>query len=222
MILSHKHKFIFIKTNKTAGTSVEIALSKFCGSDDIITKISEKDEETRVALGYPCAQNYTIDDNGLLECYNHMPATEVKAGVSDQIWKSYYKFCIERNPWDRVISLYYWRPHNNSDEGVMFNDFVHSDALKILKKRGIDLYTLNHKVIVNRILRFENIEEEMARLKRKLGLDADILLPRAKSHTRKDRRPYVEVYSKKEQLAVAKMFDREIRLMGYTFNTHRN
>ncbi len=58
MIVSHKHKFIFLKTNKTAGTSIEIALSKFCGEDDIITRISPKDEQTRRDLGYRGAQNF--------------------------------------------------------------------------------------------------------------------------------------------------------------------
>ena len=41
MILSHKHKFIFLKTKKTASTSLEIALSKICGKDDIVTPVSE-------------------------------------------------------------------------------------------------------------------------------------------------------------------------------------
>ncbi len=31
MIISHRHSFVFVKTTKTAGTSVEIALSKHCG-----------------------------------------------------------------------------------------------------------------------------------------------------------------------------------------------
>ena len=38
MIISHKHKFIFIKTVKTAGTSIDIALSKICEPQDIITQ----------------------------------------------------------------------------------------------------------------------------------------------------------------------------------------
>ena len=37
MIVSHGRRFIFIKTSKTAGTSVEMQLSKFCGPDDIVT-----------------------------------------------------------------------------------------------------------------------------------------------------------------------------------------
>ena len=40
MIVSHKHKFIFLKTKKTAGTSIELALTKLCGDDDIITPLT--------------------------------------------------------------------------------------------------------------------------------------------------------------------------------------
>ena len=50
MILSHRYRYLFLKTNKTAGTSIEIALSKFCGPDDIITPISPEDEAIRRRL----------------------------------------------------------------------------------------------------------------------------------------------------------------------------
>ena len=36
-----KYKFIFIKTRKTAGTSIEYNLSKYLGKEDIITPTSE-------------------------------------------------------------------------------------------------------------------------------------------------------------------------------------
>ena len=35
MILSFKHQFIFIKTKKTGGSSIEGYLSKFLGSNDL-------------------------------------------------------------------------------------------------------------------------------------------------------------------------------------------
>lgn len=77
MIISHQHKFIFIKTKKTAGTSIEIALSKICGEQDIITPVSPEDEKTRMALGYRGPQNYII--NGARLFYNHIPASDVRA-----------------------------------------------------------------------------------------------------------------------------------------------
>jgi hypothetical protein len=51
MIFSKRHKFIFIKGRKVAGTSTEIALSTICGPDDIITPIGQSDEMMRVVRG---------------------------------------------------------------------------------------------------------------------------------------------------------------------------
>ena len=124
MIISHKYKFIFIKTNKTAGTSIEIALAKFCGKDDIITPNDPKDEVIRKQLNYPGPQNYAAPfyeyrfrslyrliqrQKKKPRFYHHISAAEIKSLVDERVWKDYYKFCFERNPWDRIISLYYWR-----------------------------------------------------------------------------------------------------------------
>ena len=49
MIVSHEHKFIFLKTKKTAGTSIELALSQLCGPDDVITPLTEIDEALRAS-----------------------------------------------------------------------------------------------------------------------------------------------------------------------------
>ena len=40
MILSKKYKFIFIKSKKVAGTSVEVLLSNHLCDDDIVTPVS--------------------------------------------------------------------------------------------------------------------------------------------------------------------------------------
>ena len=111
MIISHKYKFIFLKTRKTAGTWIEISLYRFCGDNDIITPISLEDEAIRKILGKK-PQNYLDFDaqrNEYKKYFNHITAKKIKSLIEPYIWDSYYKFCFERNPFDRVISGYYFK-----------------------------------------------------------------------------------------------------------------
>jgi hypothetical protein len=51
MIVSHERKFIFLKTRKTAGTSLEIALSKYCGPRDVLAPINFDEDMRRQVSG---------------------------------------------------------------------------------------------------------------------------------------------------------------------------
>ncbi|MGD1714613.1 sulfotransferase family 2 domain-containing protein [Dapis sp. BLCC M172] len=123
MIISHRYKFIFLKTIKTAGTSIEISLSRFCGDDDIITPISLEDEAIRKLLGKK-PQNYLdydVQGNEYKKYFNHITAQKIKSLIEPSIWDSYYKFCFERNPFDRAISLYYFSCRYKS---IKFDDWL--------------------------------------------------------------------------------------------------
>ncbi len=230
MIISHKYKFIFIKTNKTAGTSVEIALSKFCGPDDIITPITADDEKIRKELGYPGPQNHlaSLTNYGLKDIvrfvltgkkknkfYNHISAREVKMHVGQQVWDDYFKFCIERNPWDRVVSFYYWKYKSKSRPSIA--DYIKSKSWLALKHRGRELYTLNGQVAVNKICYFENLADELEVIRLQLGIPKMLSLPNAKSHFRKDKQSYRDILDKDSESIIAEVFSEEINLLGYTF-----
>ncbi len=53
MIISHKHKFIFVKTAKVADKMLELALREHLGEDDIPTPVVSYDEEKAQENGYP-------------------------------------------------------------------------------------------------------------------------------------------------------------------------
>ena len=227
MIISHSHKFIFLKTNKTAGTSIEIALSKFCGPDDIVTPISSEDEEMRRKLGYPGPQNYFLPISSYnvydvarwlikrkkKHFYNHITAKEVKAYIGDQVWNSYYKFCIERNPWDRCISLYYWS--NKSEPRPTISEFISSNTPLTLKKKGYELYTIDGRLAVDKICKFENLSQELEEVRKQVGIPEKLELPRAKSKFRKDKRNYRDILGEADKAKIADLFHDEISLFGY-------
>ena len=130
MIISHKLKVIFIKTKKVAGTSFEIALSKYCGDRDILTPISADDEQLRKDMGYICAQNYkklhqphnevkfsNLFTNDIKEetFYNHMDALSIKKLIPSDIWDNYLKVSIVRDPCEVVLSRYFYDHAYNKD-----------------------------------------------------------------------------------------------------------
>ena len=229
MILSHRHKFIFLKTSKTAGTSLELALARFCGADDIITPVSALDEELRNSLGAAGPQNYerkwtsygphdwmnAITRLRAQRFYNHIPAREVRRIVDRAVWDGYFKFCFERNPWDRVLSQYAWRC--KAEPKPSMAEFLESKAVQDLTQRGIGVYTIGGKVAVDRVCRYENLAEELEFLQNRLELPEPLELPRAKAGHRSDRRHYREVLTEQDAKKIAQRFHREITLFGYQY-----
>lgn len=229
MLISHRHRFIFIKTKKTAGTSIEIALSRYLGPRDVITHITPEDEALRRAAGYPGPQNFLIplhrysarDWRNFLRTrrrrwfYNHMPATEIRRYVGEKVWNSYYKFCFERNPWDRVISWYYWE--HREEPRPSLEEFIRSGRVDDLAgPGGADLYSIDGVTAVDRVFRYEELDAAMAELAQRFDFPEVPELPRAKAGIRQDQRPYREVYGDEWEL-VAQVFARQVRELGYEF-----
>ncbi len=229
MIISHPYKFIFLKTRKTAGTSIEIALSKFCGKKDMIAEISDDDENIRRELGYPGPQNinipyryYSLYDwkqrifrAKIKQYYNHMSADVARKSMNSRVWNSYFKFSFERNPWDKVVSLYYFLVGTQHLQ-QSFPDFIRTLDRSLLSNYPI--YSVNGRVAVDYLGRYETLDADLKEIARKIGLPEIPVLPRAKGGFRKDNRPYQELYGQEERNIVADACQNEIALLNYSFS----
>ncbi len=194
MIISHERKFIYIKTIKTAGTSLEIALSKLCGPGDVLTPLGD-DEGARVAYAGAGARNYRVPRqdlpprkrlravlrgvDGPYRYYEHIPAWQVRRLVGEGIWRDYFKFTITRNPFDYIISRYFSDVHfierlkmEHQWSLDSFDQFLRHFSNHI--NENWMLYTEEDEIIVDFVGRYENLKEDLAEVSRRIGLDRNI------------------------------------------------
>ena len=216
MIVSHEHRFIFLKTRKTAGTSVEIALSTVCGNHDIVTPVSTADEELRRSLGGLAPQ---FHDSPLLRrrAYNHAPARVARSIVGPKVWNDYYKLTIERNPWDTVVSLYYWMSRKSGRVMPPFNEFVHLPRIEELATKNAAIYRLDGNIAVDDVLRQESLTHDLERVWSKLSLPGSPSLPRAKPSPRPSGGHYRDMFDSSAEQRIRKVFAKMIADFGYEF-----
>jgi len=231
MIISHEHKFIFLKTKKTAGTSIELALSQLCGPDDIISPITDSDEALRAPGSGP--RNWRVHgwwqskrplfkrrwlkvgppDYGF---YNHMPAAEARALLNDDaIWRSYFKFAFDRNPWDRQVSWYLYKTKSKSIR-PSFERFMQDRRRAFVTNYAI--YTIDGALAVDFVGRYENLQDELAKALDLAGVGQHLKVPRTNVTPDKDQaRDYRSYYSDATRERVAEWYAPEIALLHYGF-----
>jgi hypothetical protein len=225
VIVSHTHKYIFIKSLKTAGTSLEAALSQYCGENDMVTPLGDywfnRDERGKWIHSSMNAEGFS----------QHDPAAEVKRKVPPDVWNRYFKFSIVRNPWDRVVSLFSWEARNQPALkpakrfyhrlGVPFNEF--RETRKLFREFVAGDWTTNDRfyliegeLCVDFVIRYESLGPDVDELCRRIGLPR-IELPHLKTGLRQAEHAYTHYYDDQARAIVADRHQNDIRLFGYAF-----
>lgn len=216
MIISHKHGCIFIKNKKVAGTSIEVFLGGHCGPDDVVT------DQAPLEPGH-LARN----DKGFSRSES---AVSIREKIGASVWDNYYKFCVERNPWDKTLSHYHmtkyaknWKDRDPALVGLpTFDMYLKHGAFPVDFPRYTDA---DGKLLVDKVCRYETLAEDLAVVFQLLGIPFDPaasdggLGVRAKSEYRTDRRPCCDVYTPEQAAVIAKVFEREIAMFGYTLQS---
>jgi Sulfotransferase family len=232
MIVSHKHKFIFIKTKKTAGTAIEATLSELCGPSDVITPFREESEQDRKGLS---PQNYRIEHplkpkrsflrkllmrperyyHQSVGFYEHMPAWRVRAYVGEEVWRSYFKFAFDRNPWERQVSWYLYKTKGKRPR-PSFERFMASRRRAYVD--NYQLYAIDGALAVDFLGRYERLEEDLNAALERAGVGRRVTIPRTNVTPNKDEsRDYRSYYSPEMRARVAEWYQPEIALLGYGY-----
>ena len=226
-IICHRRQFIFLKSRKTAGTSIELWLApKLDPKFDLIRTgfdfrqqypdvwKSFNSPSRRIRLGLKRALTFTPIFRP------HMYAAEVRSFVGDRTWRNYCKISIVRDPWERTISLWRWR-QNTSGVSSTLCDFVTAMEKddKYARVMGADrwdnwsYYAINDRIVTNEFIRYESIENDARTIFSRLGISGGYL-PHAKSGIRRSS-DTLHLLTTELIERIAVLHKREIEAFGY-------
>lgn len=225
VIVSHRYRFIFIKTRKTAGTSIELYLDGLCGPDDAVTPIGSDPNNPRNWQGVfnPLPELKDSRGRGLRETlqqlrsrsrfYNHIEAYRIRGRLPRGVFNDYFKFCVERNPWDKTVSHYRWVTRRKP---LSLDSYLERGRLPV----DHELYTApgSGALLVDQILRYEDLDAELSRVFDRLGVPFG---GRLDIHAKAQQRPsdwgYRAVLNERHRELIRRAFRWEIAHFGWEF-----
>ncbi|SNT07170.1 sulfotransferase family 2 domain-containing protein [Antarctobacter heliothermus] len=160
---------------------------------------------------------------GLLGAYPYHARATAIAAAFPEAWASYTKFCVVRNPWDRVVSDYFWRTRN-VETPPTFDAFVKAirdgetlGGIVAGEPDNWPLYTIDDQIAVDKIIRFESLHSDLQTVLGQLGRDWDGWLPRAKARgaRQKSAPKRTGIYTPELQQIVGDLFEKEVTAFGY-------
>ncbi|VEN75405.1 conserved hypothetical protein [Candidatus Desulfarcum epimagneticum] len=144
----------------------------------------------------------------------------------------YFKFTIVRNPWDRLASAYHFLKQGGFDEKDRhwfneelacfknFDDFVRNWLSREniwkwdhFRPQRHYMFDRGHKVQLDFVGRFENIQEDFSYIAGKIG--AKTALPHL---NKSERGNYPDDYTKETKERVAEVYAEDIQVLGYDFD----
>lgn len=214
MLVSHRHKFIYLKTTNTGGTSVEMALQNLASPSNI--EVKERLVEPIVSndgiIGARGAGANTKD------WFNHMPASAVREKISDEIWTEYFKFCVLRNPWEKTFS--WFKLSQKPSKSLSIDQLKSEFRSRLLETRKImrdfHIYSIKGIPVMDGYIRHSRLADDLSAVCDRLQVAIDDIPLLKKSEPLKIQ-DYHEFYDEETRAHVADIYAPEIELFGWTF-----
>jgi len=211
-IISFEHRFIFIKTRKVGGTSVEASLRTITSNDDIVPALGPRDEYFCAVAGH-FSRNYAhspADEESYTELVlakrfdeaiqfsrnmkkeydTHMTARQVRRKLGKRAFSDFYSFSIERDPYSWLVSLvaYDNKAYNEGVRSSIEIDELRERIRERLSRRNFlagtnyPYYTISNRLAVDRVIRYEHLEAEFGEVMREIGVEPTLAIPRLKEN----------------------------------------
>lgn len=175
------NKWIFLHPKKCAGASIEIILRNHF--------LNTKEEPTG-------SQHWNLDS---IIPYLSNPLDH------------YFIFGVARNPWDRMVSMYYHSvKHENVEKEFCLEYIQRISAVRFPLKYHLD------NSYVDFIIQFQNLEKDVKYVMNKINIH-NYELPLYNHNTDRPKKSYRDFYSEETKNYIAEKFFWDIETFGYRF-----
>ena len=244
MILSPTAGFVFFKPVKTAGSSIEFALAQSCGPNDLLVGGMKGAEQE---AGFLQQNNVYIEDDHVYQKFHThtFPAVLEKRMTPEQFSEieQLKWITMVRNPWDAVVSYYWWNLRLEGNEkweinentsqkqaADLFHQMVFSIPVELASTDIVndkDLCTFHGFVAkhniqmamdprIDHIIRFEHLQEDFDEVTSELYLH-NVPIPRFKTTQKKIKKHYSFYYNDITKRIVGDAFKDYIEKFDYKF-----
>jgi hypothetical protein len=208
LIISHRHRFIFFAVPRTGTHTMRRALAPHL--DDGDWEQQDLFEKKRLPIADLARMRH-----------GHISVRQLQPHLPRQVWQSYFKFAVVRNPFDRFVStccfLVRRQPQLAREPTAFMKRAVGDDRFRqrILVRPQSELLTNDSgEVTLDYIGRFEHLEKSCADIFERIGLPVRPLEKRNAS--RHDSWP--AYYDDALRNAVAALYRDDLESFGYDFD----
>jgi hypothetical protein len=198
-MISHKLKFIFIHIPKTSGNSLSLLLKDLINNGITCSKGNGNGEGIKVH----CEKTKLDIKHKNINYYNSLYGKNIN---------NYFKFTIVRNPYDRILSFYFWK------KGTKNQVFNRKEFINFVNKKNSSQSIHQYQYIDNcfHIIHFENLIDELKNiecLKDHVDFNNYPTL-NASSNSKKN---YNELLDKELKNLVYNKYKKDFQMFGYDY-----
>lgn len=223
MILSKSHRFIFVHIYKTAGTSVMAAFLPHARLVDRMAFEFRRTSRLFIRINGVMGWN----DDGMKQYtgfHKHATAAEIRRKMGKVKFARYYRFAFVRNPYDLLVSLYYYikqSPRHKHHDVATKLDFKQFLKWHIGENppNQVDFVSdpATGEVLVDDIGRFETLESDIKRIRRRVGLGEEVVVSHKNKSVERKKRDFRDYFDEESRTLVADHFRRDLEGLGYSF-----
>jgi hypothetical protein len=201
------YKTIFFHVGKTAGTAVEKMLMPI--------PLDPYKPDRRLLFGKDAQENIRLQ---------HATCKTVKRLAGEEIFNTYFKFTLVRNPYTRMVSVFYYLYNVHKKQFGSFKNFI---MLMPLWAKDQSLLKGSHYIpqihythidgekVVDYVAKFEELPASLDPVRSRLGITRQLERHADFIHPRRPSCPMSEIYGREMVAVMQEVFARDFQCFGY-------